>query len=435
MELRNSYDIIVAGAGIAGICAAVKAAREGASALLIEHYAFLGGMSTAGMVSPFMKYSIDGRPLVGGIFEEIESAMRSLGGMIDNGFYAHAFRMASFQLLESAGVHMLLLSDVASVERTGNEMISVTTLTGGYKKTIKGSYFIDTTGDAQLLYLANFPWVKGDEKTGLLQALTLFFRMGGIDMPVMLDYVTNHQDDFLGWMTFDFDQDKIISVAGYHSFIKKGIAEGRLPKELEYIFFTTLPQSGEGSFNTTNVLGLDGSTSFDLTKAELMGREQTHSVVTLLQNEVPGFEKSYVIETAVQIGVRETRRAVGDYVVTGEDVRSGRKFSDAIARGCYGIDIHGQAGESSRLEDLPEGQYYDVPAASLIVRDADNLLVAGRCLSATREAHSALRIMATAAATGEACGAWAALSAKKKLPLRKIGIKDIQELVRHNISD
>jgi hypothetical protein len=258
--------------------------------------------------------------------------------------------------------------------------------------------------------------------------------MGGIDFVKALDYVKNHKEDFFSWMTYDFDLNKIISVAGYFSTIKKAISEGRLSEDVNYIFYTTLPNSGEASFNTSNILGLDGSTSYDLTKAELIGREQVWQVVKLLQSDIPGFENSYLIETAIQVGVRETRRAIGDYVMTEEDITRCHKFDDAIARGSYGIDIHGQKDEQSRLDEMPENDFYEVPLRSLIVKDAENLLVAGRNVSATRKAHGALRIMPTSAAMGEASGALAAISVIKNISLRNVPVIEVQQKIKHNLS-
>ncbi len=434
MALRTEYDVIVVGAGIAGIAAAVKAGRSGVSVLLVEQYGFVGGMSTAGMVSPFMKHEAGGEVLVRGVFEEIETEMRKQHGMIDNGFYANAFRSASYLLLKAAGVTILLHAVISGVTRNGGRIDSVTVFAAGTEHTVHGRVFIDTSGDAQLLYLGNLPWVKGDENTGLLQALTLFFRMGNIDIETVAAYARGHKDDFFDWMDFAFDSERIVSVAGYFSAVKKAIAEKRLSPEVQYIFFTTLPGSGEGSFNTSNILALDGSSSLDLTKAELAGRNQVHEVVDLLKSEIPGFEDAYLIETAPQVGIRETRRAVGDYVVTGADITEGRKFHDAVARGCYGIDIHGQKDEQSVMEHLPEGAYYEIPQRALIVKDAENVLAAGRCISSTREGHSALRIQPTAAATGEACGAFAALASASHRPLREIDYRSVQHLVAYNIS-
>lgn len=434
MKIENKYDVIVVGGGIAGVSAAVRAGKEKAKTLLIEHYGFVGGMSTAGMVSPFMKHQVNGDTLVKGVFQDIENEMRKRNGMIDNGFYANTFRTAAYHLLSEANCSILFNSEIIKVNRIDNRIKSLTVLVENQQIDIEADVFIDTTGDAQILYLGDFPWVKGDETTGKLQALTLFFRMGNIDINKATEYVKNHKDDFFKWMTYDFDFTKIISIAGYFSNVKKAIEEGRLNPDVEYIFFTTLPESGEGSFNTSNILGMDASTSESLTQAEMIGRNQVYQVVQILQNEIPGFENSYLLETAVQVGVRETRRAVGDYIVTGNDIKNGSKFEDSIARGCYGIDIHGQKDESSRMEDLEEGQYYEIPLRSLIVKDADNLLVAGRCISSTREGHSALRIMPTSAATGEACGALAALASKNNMKVREINHQEVREIVKHNIT-
>jgi len=433
MHFRNNYDIIVVGAGIAGISAAVKCGKENVKVLLIESYPFLGGMSSAGMVSPFMKHEVNGEILVRGIFEDIEDEMRSMNGMIDNGFYASAFRSSAFNLLSRNNVDIILNASLIGVETNNKFIESVRIVHENKIMNISGKVFIDTTGDAQIIFLAGLPFQKGDEQTGKLQAMTLFFRIGNIDLLQTLKYVKQNKDDFLPWMEFEFDLSKIISVAGFFSNVKKAIAENRLNSDINYIFFTTLPESGEASFNTSNILSLDGSSSFDLTKAELIGRKQVNQVYKILKNEIPGFHNSVLLETAAQVGVRETRRAIGDYIITGDDIRSGKKFNDSVARGCYGIDIHGQKDEDDRMEDLPEGEFYEIPLRSLIVKNIKNLLVAGRCISSTREAHGALRIQPTSAATGEACGAIASVAIKSNLEIRDVNYLEVQKLIKHNI--
>jgi hypothetical protein len=417
---NKKYDVVVAGAGIAGISAAVKAGSLGASVLLIEHYPFLGGMSSAGMVSPFMKSVTGDKDLVRGIYRDIEKGMRHMGGMIDNGFYSWAFRSVANKLLLENNVHIAYNTDVIDAQVTDGRLQSLTIATPHGLSTLPAKQFIDTTGDAQLVVLGDFPWVKGDEKTGKLQALTLFFRMGGIDVVKTAEYSKQNKDDFFPWMDFNFDFSKIISIAGYKGLIKKAKAEGRFPDDVDYVFFTTLPTSGEGAFNTTNILGIDPSTSAALTLAEKTGHQQVAQIVDFLNSDVPGFENAFLIDTAVQVGVRETRRAIAQYMMTGEDIMKGSKFDDAVARGCYGVDIHGQKDEESRMDDLEEGAWYDIPVRSLRVKDAANLMVAGRCIGATREGHAALRIQPTASATGEACGATAALATRLGVELDEV---------------
>jgi hypothetical protein len=426
-----SYDVIVAGGGIAGIAAAVKAARSGAKTLLIEQYGFTGGSATAGMVSPFMKHTAHGIPLTKGIFQELEDGMIRRNGMIDNGFSGIAFRLAAFELLNDAGVDILPNAVLMNTRLMDRMLHSVDVLYEGTVYTIRGSIFIDTTGDAQLVYLAGLPYEKGEN--GRLQSMTLFFRMGNINIPRALDYIKSHRDDFFEWMDYNFNLEKIISIGGYFSFVKKAHREGRLSDHVKYIFYTTLPESGEASFNTSNILELDGTCSKDMTLAEIEGRRQVMDVVHLLQTEIPGFSSSWLLETATQVGIRETRRMVGDYVVTGKDVLDGRKFEDMIARASYGIDIHGAKGESDRMEELEEGDYYTIPFRSLIHRDAENVLSAGRCLSATREGHAAIRIMPTSAATGEAAGAAAGLAVRLQTSLRNIPYAKLRHEIRHNI--
>ena len=433
MLLRNEYDVVVAGAGIAGISAAVKAGSLGCNVLLIEHYPFLGGMSSAGMVSPFMKSMSGDKDLVQGIYKDVEKGMRNMGGMIDNGFYSWAFRSVANQLLGDANVEVAYNTDVVGAEVEDGRITYLTIATAYGVSRLHARQFIDTTGDAQLVALGNFPWLKGDEKTGKLQALTLFFRMGGIDVEKTAEYSKQHKEDFLPWMDFKYDFSRIISIAGYTGLIKKAKAEGRFPDDVDYVFFTTLPVSGEGAFNTTNILGIDPSTSGALTEAENIGHQQVAQVVDFLNKDVPGFEKAYLIDTAVQVGVRETRRAVAQYMMTGEDILNAAKFDDVVARGCYGVDIHGQKDEESRMDDLEEGAWYDVPLRSLRVKDAENLMVAGRCIGATREGHAALRIQPTASATGEACGATAALAVKLNTTLDKVPYEKIREQLLNNI--
>ena len=432
LQIHYTYDLVVAGGGIAGISAAVKAGRMGIKTLLIEQYGFTGGSATAGMVSPFMKHTVHGIPLTKGVFLDLEEGMRKRKGMIDNGFSGIAFRLSAFELLTDAGVHILPNALLIDTVMEKNEIKQVKVFYDQKEITVTGKMFIDTTGDAQLVYLAGLPYEKGEE--GLLQAMTLFFRMGNINIPEALKYITHNPQDFFEWMDYNFNLDKIISVGGFFSFVKKAHLEHRLSENIRYIFFTTLPSSGEASFNTSNILELDGTSSSDMTRAEMEGRNQVSDVVRLLQNEIPGFKNAFLIETAGQVGVRETRRIVGDYRLTGDDVLEGRKFDDAIARACYGIDIHGAKGEKDRMDELKEGDYYTIPYRSLIHKDALNVLSAGRSLSSTREGHAAIRIMPTSAATGEAAGAAAAYAVRNNIPLRNIPYAELLPYIRHNVT-
>lgn len=433
--MKSHYDVVVAGGGIAGISAAIKAASLGSSVLLIEHYPFLGGMSAAGMVSPFMKSYAGDQELVKGVYKQIENGIREMGGMIDNGFYAWAFRSVANQLIWQNNGDIAFNSDVIDVEAEYGKINALLIATLEGEKRVEGEVFIDATGDGQLLSLGNFPSLKGDEKSGELQALTLFFRMGGIDVRKVAEYTKEHKEDFMEWMDFKYDFSSIISIAGFFTPLKKAQQEGRVDDALQYIFFTTLPETGEASFNTSNIIGIDPSTSGALTRAEDVGHKQVAQVTDLLQQEIPGFENSYLIDTAVQVGVRETRRAQTDYMVNGEDILYGAKFDEPIGRASYGVDIHGQKKEDNRMDELEKGSYYEIPKGALMVKETINLMVAGRCIGSTREGHSALRVMPTSSATGEAAGAVASLAVKNNQGIREVPYDQIRNAIADNLDD
>jgi len=175
------------------------------------------------------------------------------------------------------------------------------------------------------------------------------------------------------------------------------------------------------------VLGTD---VWDLTYAEYMGRQQMKEIVAFLREYVPGFEDSYVIQSGARVGVRETRRIIGEYKLTADDIVQGRKFEDVIARSTYPIDIHNPQGKGTLFKRLPSGESYDIPLRCLIPQKVDNLLVAGRCISGTHEAHAAYRVMAISMATGQAAGVCAALSIQHSLIPRHIEYREVQQELR-----
>jgi hypothetical protein len=207
-------------------------------------------------------------------------------------------------------------------------------------------------------------------------------------------------------------------------------AEGRVtcPRENVLWFHTTQP--GVVHFNTTRVTGMSGVSADDLTQAEREARRQAHEIARFLISDVPGFERAYLQQTGVQIGVRESRRIRGAYVLTGDDVVSARKFSDGIARCNYPIDIHNPAGSGTIIREVPAGDYYEIPYRCLLPVGIRNLLVAGRCVSATHEGQSSLRVMPQCFAMGEAAGTAAALAAQQGIAPRRIAADALRGALR-----
>ncbi|MBN2780484.1 MAG: FAD-dependent oxidoreductase, partial [Candidatus Marinimicrobia bacterium] len=388
----------------------------GLKVVLIESFSYVGGMATGALVSPFMPHHVKGKPLVAGVFEELKNGMRVRKGMIDNGFSADVFRDVAMDLLQDAGVTLMTDAACIEVHRDTARLSGIDVLRKGEILRIAAEQFIDASGDAVLAYLADAPCELSERQ----QAMTVFFHMKNVDFARALTYVRDEPDNFFPWSSKLYDPSRIVSVAGYLSEVREAHKQDWLSDAVDYVFYCSLPEPGKASFNCVNLLGYDGTRRADLQKACTEGRSQIADIVRLLKNGVPGFENAELDKVADRVGIRETRRVIGDYVMTGEDIRSCRKFEDAVVRGCYGIDIHGQKDEDDVMEDIPEGEYYEMPKRALFVREAENLLAAGRCMSATREAHAALRIMPTCAGMGDAAGRIAAKAVLEHKTLREI---------------
>ena len=433
MEIADAYDVIVAGGGVAGTAAAVSSASLGARTLLIERYGFLGGLGTAGLVNPFMSSrTTTGEPLVGGFFARIYDKMSSEGGTLGRAFDPEAMKFCAQEMVLNAGSDLLLHAWVTGVRMSGGEVVGVEVLTKSDSRVIDGLVVVDATGDADVAAMAGAPYECGDPEHGMTQAMTLMFTIGGVHIEKALAYAKDNPDQ----MRFpkpatDDDIKRILEsaagIAGFYKEVEEARAKGEFPLPQDMVFFIMLPTPGQVVVNTTHVGGVDGTKSEDLTKAEIEGRRQAAALMKFFRKYIPGFESAYLLQTATQIGVRETRRVLGEYVFSAEDVISGRKFADAVLRSAYPIDIHSPVGKGYAREDdgkppsaPPPGDWYEVPYRSLVPLEVDNLLVAGRCISATHEGQAAVRIMPNCMALGEAAGTAAALCAREGTVPRKL---------------
>ena len=286
---------------------------------------------------------------------------------------------------------------------------------------VRARVTIDCTGDGDVAVQAGAPSEIG-RADGLVQPMTLMFRVVEFQRANFETYVTQHPKQWRG-------------VHGLWDLVREASERGelRLPRE-DILFFAT-PHEEEVSVNSTRVTRVLGTDVWDLSYAEWASRKQMRQIAEFLRRYVPGFEKSYVAQSGVQIGVRETRRIMGDYQLSADDVLAARKFDDAIARGAYPIDIHNPTGSGTVLKRLPPGEAYDIPLRSLLPRNTEGLIVAGRCISGTHEAHSSYRVMPIVMATGQAAGACAALAARRGAMPRDVPAPEVQrELVRQGAS-
>jgi glycine/D-amino acid oxidase-like deaminating enzyme len=443
-------DVLVVGGGPAGLGAALGAARAGAEVVLVERYGFLGGMATVALVMPLMSFHNEmrapdeqgngaavrlmptdhgvGEPVVAGPLQELLDRLVAHGAAIapspDTGytvpFDPEGYKLAMLDLLDDAGVHFLFHALASGVveEPPG---VGVVFETKGGPMVVSAETVVDCTGDGDVAAAAGAPYHPGRDPDGLTQPMTLMFRMVEFERRRFARYVAKHPDQWRG-------------VHGLWELVAEAEAAGELDLPREDLLFFATPHEREVSVNSTRVGGL-GIDVWDLTRAEWHTRRQMRQIVRFLRDRVPGFENAYAAQSGTQVGVRETRRIMGDYCLTGEDVLNARKFDDAVARGTYPVDIHDPEGKGTVLERLPLGEAYDIPLRALLPRELDRILVAGRCISGSHEAHSSYRVTPIAMATGHAAGVCAALAAGSDRRPRDIPHQEVQrELLRQGAS-
>ncbi len=411
--VEAQYDVIVCGGGPAGFSAALCAARGGAKVALIEQMGYLGGTATVNGVNVFTFGYHDGeRYVMGGMFREIYDALLARDAIIPHWqrgwepFNMEVYKLIIEEKLKEAGVDVYLESTLVSAAVSEKRIthILINTLKGCIA--LEARQFIDATGDGYLSVLSGVTCDIGRESDGAVQPYTMMFFVGGVDFEIIKEYNRDH--------SFLTEDGRIfINGNGFRKFIDKANEDG-----LDYI-----PKKTIGSMYNIpwlpGVVGINFGRIFAdptldprrLFEDSHIGRLQVQQGVEILQKYVPGFADCYLIESSPKVGRRESRRIRGLYIVTGEDIRERRQFDDVIAQACYQIDIHGPTDTSFQLVRLPAGTHYDVPYRCLVPKECDNLLVAGRCLSATHEALAALRVQPICMATGQAAGSAAAMCA------------------------
>lgn len=407
--MQQDYDIVVVGGGPGGVGAAVGAAKEGASVLLIERYGFLGGMATAGLVNPFMPYSIGGKALTSAVFDELLQRLRDAGALSEGGliFDDEVMKIVLDQMMLAHGVNLLLHATFVGLEMAGKQIVRVHTTGKSGQLDLAGKVFVDATGDGDLAAQAGAPCEMGRRSDGLCQPMTLCFRVGG---------VTGEPN--AGELRRELTE--LFQAA-------KAAGEIENPREDILVFGTMLP--GVYHFNTTRIVQRSGTSTEDLTAAELEGRRQVAELIQLFRQRSPRFERAHLLKIAPQVGVRESRRVMGEYLLTMHDVIEAVKFADGIARSNYPIDIHSPTGEGTVIQHLPPGEYYEIPYRCLVPKAVDNLLIGSRCISATHEAHASLRIMPVVAGIGEAAGIAAAWAAREGVKPQEIDGARLKERV------
>lgn len=408
--LSGHYNAVIAGGGLAGVMAAAAASREGMKVLLVEKYGFLGGMATAGLVNPFMNFYERGGHGVfanAGLFKDLLERIYGLGGSKapHAASYMEEFmKLALDRLCAEYGIKILFHATVSDADLSGGEIksITVSTCSGNIRLTAK--VFADATGDADLTAFCGLEYKLGRDEDGLCQPMTLCFRLGNVD-----------------WSRYDRVR--------ANDLYKEMQIRGTIKNPRENILVFSLPVDNIMHLNTTRIVGRNPVDAEDLSASETEAREQVYEMYKFMKENVAGLENCALIMSAPEIGIRESRRIIGRYEITREDLIGTKKFEDRIARGTYDIDIHNPSGSGTVIEHVPDNDYYTIPYRALVPLKADNLIVAGRPICSTHEAHSAFRVMPITTCIGEAAGVACSLAVKHDCSFADVPVSAMQDIL------
>jgi hypothetical protein len=423
-ESIGAYDVVVVGSGAAGSTAAIAAARHGAQVLLVEKLPFLGGNSTAVLDTFYGFYTPGERPIkvVAGIGDDVVEGLRALGRVVERPntygagtgvtYLAEHLKVVWEGLVTGAGARVLLHSFVQDVEVSDGRVETLLVATKAGLRTVEARVVVDASGDADVCHHAGFSYELAGELDPA-QTLTTTFRMVNVDQ----------------------ERRKTVPKDRFHELMAEAAESGDydLPRRegsdhitpVDGMTATIMTRSDHVERDASGMV-VNASDPDVLTRAEMEGRRQALEYARFLVDRVPGYENASLIALSSQIGIRETRRVHGDYRVTRDDVLSARQFDDQVGLCGAPIEDH-QPGTGTMWEYLPEGSAVGIPLRSLIPGDGVNVLTAGRCFSATHDAHASIRSMAQCMAMGQAAGTVAAMAAEKDGLVREVHFDQVRE--------
>ena len=442
MENNKKWDVVVIGGGVSGCMAAFAAAKQGANVVIVERYGFLGGALTNSGVGPMMTFHAGKRQVVTGIPQELVDRLcekgASVGHIEDTTGYASSVTPFDAEMLKLVldemaadyNVDVLFHAALSNVKKENGIISSVTVITKSGALEINGKVFIDATGDAALSFEAGAEVHIGRDADGLCQPMTANMKVANVNIEELKDEIRNNPDNFNVGDLSSLDRSPKLSVAGFLREFNRAKQKGDISTERENVLLFETVNPGEVILNTTRVIKLNPVDAWDLSKAEVEGRRQAHELMSFLRSSCKGFKDAILISTGVQIGVRESRRVVGDYVLSADDLLRSVKFPDSIALGGYPIDIHNPTGAQTATTHLKPGQFYYIPLRSVIVKGFENLLVCGRCTSATHEASAAIRVTPIAMSIGQAAGTAAGICSRDGIAPRELDYNKLAEALK-----
>jgi hypothetical protein len=434
IPIRTQVDVLVVGGGPSGITAAMAAAEDGLRVLLIESRSFVGGNMTIGL--PILGFlGQKGNQIIKGLPQKLIDRLAARQAASEHRpcplhmsltlVEPESVKTVALEMLRESNVDVLFYTFCAGVVMEGDELKGVIVESKAGREAIMAKVIIDCSGDADVAYRSGVPCEYGNEHGGV-QPPTLMFCLGGVDTEKLRLSVAQEPRTYLtDFIPAEyFGQNNQFVLVGMRNLIQKAQSAGLTLTTERTILITGL-RKGEVWVNMTRVSGVNGTDPESLTHGEIEGRRQIYDIQRYLIEYVPGFENAYFLKTAPFLGIRETRRIIGEYTMTREDIMSCRHFDDAIAVASYPLDIHHPQGGGCTLEWC--GDCYDIPYRSLVPQKVKNLLVAGRCISTTHEAMSAIRVMAPCMAMGEAAGRAAKQAVRKNIQPADVDVQQLQQ--------
>lgn len=453
-ELRKKYDVVVIGGGMSGVFAAIAAGRNGAKTLIVDQNGYFGGTLTANSVGPMMTFFAGEKQVIKGLGEEMVERLKkrgySPGHVFDSTNYisyvtpfsAEGLKLILDEMISEAEIDVLFHSYLIDIEKENSKIKTILITNKDGVSKVSSKVFIDATGDADLAATAGVPFQLGRRADNATQPMTMNLKVYNVDSQVLRKTVLENPEKFprLNRDLNVMNMTEILSFVGFDEEFAKAKEEGRIsiPREDILFFETNVP--GEFIMNTSRIINESGVSAVGLTRAEMIGRKQCEELFKFLVDSIPGFANAKVAYSGPSVGVRGTRQIEGAYTLTNEDVLLNRHFSSVIAHSGYPIDIHNPDGEGTvsvhvnQNEELDHQQfdksifenYYQLPYEIMVTNEFDNLIVTGRCVSASFEAQAAIRTTPTMTALGQAAGTAAAQVVKTAKNVREIDIKQLQ---------
>jgi glycine/D-amino acid oxidase-like deaminating enzyme len=437
----REVDVLVCGGGVSGVGGALGAARTGAKTMVIERNAFLGGAATAVLMNT---WNVPVSRMTGVTREiALELAKRGEGNITGPTFPfdPEGFKQLANEWLTDAGVEVLNYTSVEEAIMDGSRIKGVIVHNKSGRQAILARTVVDATGDADIAAAAGAEYVKGRERDSKMRPMSVLFRLGGVDLDKVIEYCRSQPKEYF---TADpnfhiIAPDKgLVRLSGFFHIAEKARAAGELPEEIHYLRFEGIDVArGIVTVNNSRVYNVDGTNAWDISRADTQARLQNRQLKAVIRKYIPGFENAYVIDSSPTVGVRETRRVRGPYVLPQEDLLAQRTFDDSVVR----IWRHMAAGRDWHKADGGEGApndavyrtattnltWFEIPWRVFTPNKVEGMTVSGRVLSVTHDADMWTRGQYCCLVTGQIAGVGAALAAQRGVTPAALDTLDLQQ--------